>query len=161
MSITIGSSDFKNAIFNVQNGNIKGTTSKIIDGHNTIFSLIQSVSQSSGSRLIHDSQHIQPYQFPRSLVRASSSLDRIWGMEPCITATAELVVPKSIPITNGWEDVGDLVVVGLVGFLFDLNGVAFIDDKEEAFLTPLRASGALLFRYCLVRSIVAVVSFLL
>mmetsp|Transcript_11211 Transcript_11211/g.41976 ORF Transcript_11211/g.41976 Transcript_11211/m.41976 type:complete len:234 (+) Transcript_11211:1024-1725(+) len=55
--VSVGGSHLENSVLDLQNGNIKSTTTQIVYSHNAVLS-IESIRKSSGSRLIDDAFYI-------------------------------------------------------------------------------------------------------
>ena len=59
MGITIGSTNLKYAILNIHNGHIEGTTAQVKYQNGLSLVLVNTISQSSSSRLVDNTQYIQ------------------------------------------------------------------------------------------------------
>mmetsp|Transcript_114235 Transcript_114235/g.330000 ORF Transcript_114235/g.330000 Transcript_114235/m.330000 type:complete len:242 (+) Transcript_114235:135-860(+) len=63
--ISVRRFDFKDTSLNFEDGNIKGTTTKIKDDNGLSIGLVHTVGQGSGGRFVDDSQDIQTGNFTR------------------------------------------------------------------------------------------------
>ncbi len=59
MGVTIGRLDFKDTLLNFENGDIKSTTTEIVDGNNLVTFLVKTISQSGSGGLVDDTENIK------------------------------------------------------------------------------------------------------
>ena len=59
VGVTVGRLDLENTLLDLQNGDIESTTTKIVDGDNTVGLLLKTVGKSGGSRLVNDTENVQ------------------------------------------------------------------------------------------------------
>lgn len=59
VGITVGGLDLEHTLLDLQNGDIEGTTTKVIDGNDTVGLLLQTVGKGSGSRLVNDTEDVK------------------------------------------------------------------------------------------------------
>jgi hypothetical protein len=63
VSVTIGGFDFEDTLLNLQNRDIKGTTTQIVDSNNLVTFLVKTKCKGSGGGLVDDTEHIQSRNF--------------------------------------------------------------------------------------------------
>ena len=59
VGVTVGRLNLENTLLDLQNGDIEGTTTKIVDGDNTVSLLLQTVGKSGSSGLVDDTENIE------------------------------------------------------------------------------------------------------
>lgn len=59
MSVTVGGLDFENTLLDFQNRNIEGTTTQVENSDNTVVLLLQTVGESSSSRLVDNTEDVK------------------------------------------------------------------------------------------------------
>lgn len=59
VGVTVGRLNLENTLLDLQNGDIEGTTTKIIDGDNTVSLLLQTVGKSGSSGLVDDTKDVE------------------------------------------------------------------------------------------------------
>ena len=59
VSVTVGALYLEDALLDFQNGDIEGTTTKVIDGDNAVSLLLQTVGESSSSGLVNDTEDVE------------------------------------------------------------------------------------------------------
>src|SRR5258706_234877 len=95
--IAVGRLDFEHAVADLENRNVERATAQIIDGDLAASLLIESVSKRGRGGFVDDAQHFETGN-PAGVVRPPSAFSMTLALLPSITATQELVVPRSIPI---------------------------------------------------------------
>ena len=59
MGVTVGRFNFEHTVLNLKNRDIESTTSKIVDSNDGIGSLLETISEGGGSRLVYDTEDVQ------------------------------------------------------------------------------------------------------
>ena len=59
VSVTVGRLDLEDTLLDLQNGDIEGTTTKIVDSNDTVSLLLQTIGKGSGSRLVDDTEDVK------------------------------------------------------------------------------------------------------
>lgn len=59
VSVTVGGLDLEDTVLDLEDGDIKGTTTKIVDSDNAISLLLKTIGQGSGSRLVDDTENVK------------------------------------------------------------------------------------------------------
>jgi hypothetical protein len=59
MSVAVGRLDLKDAVLDLEDGDIESTTTEIVDGDNGVGSLVETVGKGGGGRLVDDTQDVQ------------------------------------------------------------------------------------------------------
>ncbi|CAF3485171.1 unnamed protein product [Fusarium graminearum] len=59
MGITVGGLDLENTVLDLKDGDIEGTTTKIVDSDNAVSLLLETVGKSGGSRLVDDTEDVE------------------------------------------------------------------------------------------------------
>jgi len=59
VSVTVGGLDLEDTLLDLENGDIESTTTKIVDGDNTVSLLLHTVGKSGSSGLVHDTEDVQ------------------------------------------------------------------------------------------------------
>lgn len=59
VSITVGRLDLKDTLLDLEDGDIKGTTTKIEDGNNPVSLLLKTIGESGGGGLVDDPENVQ------------------------------------------------------------------------------------------------------
>ncbi len=59
VGVTVGRLDLKDTVLDLQDGDIEGTTAKIVDSDNAVSLLLKTVGQSSSGRLVDDTKNVQ------------------------------------------------------------------------------------------------------
>lgn len=59
VGVTVGGLDLEDTVLDLQDGDIEGTTTKIVDGDNAVGLLLEAVSQSGSSRLVDDTEDVK------------------------------------------------------------------------------------------------------
>lgn len=59
VSVTVGGLDLEDTVLDLEDGNIEGTTTKIVDGDNAVGLLLKTVGKSSSSGLVNDTEDVK------------------------------------------------------------------------------------------------------
>lgn len=59
VSVTVGGLDLEDALLDLKDGDIEGTTTEIVDGDDTVSLLLHTVGKSSSGGLVHDTENVQ------------------------------------------------------------------------------------------------------
>lgn len=59
MGITVGRFDFKDTLLDLENGDIKGTTTQIVDSDNLVTFLVKTKGKSSSCRFVDDTEDVE------------------------------------------------------------------------------------------------------
>jgi hypothetical protein len=59
MCVTIGGLDFEDALLHLENRDIKGTASQVIDGNDRVVGTVETICKGSGSRFINDAENLK------------------------------------------------------------------------------------------------------
>lgn len=57
--VTVGGFDLEDTVLDLEDGDIEGTTTKIVDGDNAVSLLLQTIGQGGGSRLVDDTENVK------------------------------------------------------------------------------------------------------
>lgn len=59
MGVAVGRLDLEDALLDLENGDIEGTTTEIVDGNDAVLLLLKTVGKSSSSRLVDDTENVE------------------------------------------------------------------------------------------------------
>ena len=59
VGVTVGGLDLENTLGDLKDGDIKGTTAKIVDGDDTVGLLLKTIGKGSSGRLVHDTENVE------------------------------------------------------------------------------------------------------
>jgi hypothetical protein len=59
MSVTVGGFDLKDTLLDLENGDIEGSSSQIVDCDNLVLILLKTISKGSSGRLVYDTKNIE------------------------------------------------------------------------------------------------------
>lgn len=59
VGVTVGGLDLEDTVLDLEDGDIEGTTTKIVDGDNAVGLLLQTIGQGGGSRLVDDTENVE------------------------------------------------------------------------------------------------------
>jgi hypothetical protein len=59
VGVTVGGLDLEDTVLDLQNGDIEGTTTKIVDGDNAVGLLLETVGECGSGRLVNDTEDVE------------------------------------------------------------------------------------------------------
>ena len=60
MCVPVSGLDFKDSLTQLQDGNVEGSTTEVINGNNLVFPLVHAIGQRGSRWLVDDTQYLQP-----------------------------------------------------------------------------------------------------
>jgi hypothetical protein len=61
--VAVGGLDLKDAVLNLENGDIKGAAAQVVDGHKLVLLPVHAVGQCGGGGLVDDAEHVEAGDF--------------------------------------------------------------------------------------------------